>query len=80
MADHTGGNITIQVSAPLHSGKTSLIALLAKHLSDLGADVSVQRADPELQEKLSANEEELQERLKTVSIFIMEMQTGNVRK
>ena len=75
MVERTGGHITIQIAAPLHSGKTSLIALLAKHLTELGASVTLQRADPQIEEKLIATEDELRERLKSVSIHITEMQT-----
>lgn len=75
MTSRTGGRIIIQVSAPEHSGKTSLIALLYHHLQDLGARVTVQRADPQIEEKLGATAQELRERLSTVDILITEMQT-----
>ena len=69
------GHITIQVSAPEHSGKTSLVALLYHHLTALGAVVKLQRADPQLDEKLEIDDETLAERLTNVRVDIMEMQT-----
>ena len=75
MPNHSGGHIHIQVSAPEHSGKTSLMVLLYNHLSELGAKVTLQRADPQIDDKLAAPGETLRERLKTVDILITEMQT-----
>ena len=75
MDQRTGGHITIQVSAPEHSGKTSLMVLLYHHLRGLGASVVLQRADPQIEEKLELGEEILRERLKSVDIVITEMQT-----
>ena len=75
MEPRSGGHITIQVSAPEHSGKTSLMVLLYQHLNSLGASVTLQRADPQIEQKLEASEAALRERLKGVDIVIMEMQT-----
>ncbi len=75
MGPRSGGHITIQVSAPEHSGKTSLMVLLYQHLNNLGANVILQRADPQVEQKLEADEHALRERLKGVEIVIMEMQT-----
>jgi len=72
--------VTIQISAPEHSGKTSLIVLLAKHLESLGAaKVTVQHADPQLSAKLSLDESTLIDRLKTMEITLTEMQTRGAR-
>lgn len=75
MESRVGGHITIQVAAPEHSGKTSLMVLLYHHLRGLGANVVLQKADPQINEKLAASEDRLRERLKSVEIVIMEMQT-----
>ena len=75
MPPRAKGHITIEVSAPVHSGKTSLMVLLYHHLRDLGASVTLQRADPQIEEKLEAGEDVLRERLKNVDIVIREMQT-----
>lgn len=75
MPERTGGHITIQVSGPEHSGKTSLAVVVAQLLTDLGADVRLQRADPQIDEKMNADPEDVRERLKTVRVDIMEMQT-----
>ena len=45
-------DIDIQVAGPEHRGKTTLIAYLAKLLEDAGADLIVQRADDQIDEKL----------------------------
>ncbi len=75
METHGGGRIVIQVSAPEHSGKTSLMALLYHHLCGLGGEVVLQKADPQIEAKLSKSDDELKERLKTVQIVLTEMQT-----
>ena len=67
--------IRIQVSAPEHSGKTSTIVLLARYLESLGATVILQKADPQLDDKLGHDEEVLRERVKDKTILITEMQT-----
>ena len=75
MEHHVGGHITIQVSAPEHSGKTSLMVLLYHHLRELGANVILQRADPQIEKKLGLDDDALRERLKSVEVMITEMQT-----
>ena len=71
-----GDKIRIQVMAPEHSGKTSLSVLLARHLESLGAAVKLQRADPQLEEKLAKDTETLIERIRGLEITITEMQTA----
>ena len=75
MEQRIGGHITIQVSAPEHSGKTSVMVLLYHHLRGLGANVTLQRADPQIEEKLDLGEDALRERLKSIDVVITEMQT-----
>ena len=65
---------TIEVSGKEHSGKTSVIAAVAKQLESLGVKVILQRIDPQLDEKLTLNEHVL-DRLKNTTVFIREMQT-----
>ncbi len=67
-------DVTIEVSGKEHTGKTSVIAALAKHLESLGVKVILQRIDPQLDEKLTLNEHVL-DRLKNTTVFIREMQT-----
>jgi hypothetical protein len=67
-------DVTIEVSGKEHSGKTSVIAAVAKHLESLGVKVILQRIDPQLDEKLTLNEHVL-DRLKNTTVFIREMQT-----
>ena len=75
MEHRAGGHIVIQVAAPEHSGKTSLMVLLYHHLQELGANVILQRADPQIERKLQLGDDSLRERLKTVEVVITEMQT-----
>ena len=67
-------DVTIEVSGKEHTGKTSVIAALAKHLESLGVKVILQRIDPQLDENLTLNEHVL-DRLKNTTVFIREMQT-----
>ena len=67
-------DVTIEVSGAEHTGKTSVIAAVAKHLESLGVKVILQRIDPQLDEKLTLNEHVL-ERLKHTTVFIREMET-----
>ena len=67
--------IHIQISAPEHSGKTTLVALLHYFLKDLGANVKTQKADPQINDKLDCISDDLENRLKGVEILITEMQT-----
>ena len=69
------GDIEVVVNGKEHSGKTSLIALIAKALEAYGLDVTLQRIDPQLDEKLE-NPEESAERLKGQKIFIREYRTS----
>ena len=71
--------IQIQVSGPTKSGKTTVIALITKALQDLGAEVQVQRCDPEIDEKLQKTTIELQPRLQGVQVYITELQTARVK-
>ncbi len=67
--------IRVQVSGPPHSGKTSLIAVCAQILRSLGAKVTVQRADPQIDEKFE-NLEDSKQRIKEADeIIFTEMQT-----
>ncbi|MBV9510198.1 MAG: hypothetical protein JO303_07965 [Caulobacteraceae bacterium] len=68
-------DVTIEVSGKEHTGKTSVIAAISTHLESLGVKVVLQRIDPQLDEKL-AMDEKVQERLKTATVFIREMQTA----
>ena len=67
--------IRIEVSAPEHSGKTSLRVLLARHLEELGAKVILQ-TDDQLAEKLAKSDEALRARIQGVEIVLTEMRTS----
>jgi molybdopterin-guanine dinucleotide biosynthesis protein len=68
-------DVTIEVSGKEHTGKTSVIAAIAKHLESLGVKVILQRIDPQLDDKLALDERTL-ERLKSTTVFVREMQTS----
>jgi molybdopterin-guanine dinucleotide biosynthesis protein len=67
-------DVVIQVSGKEHTGKTSVIAAIGKRLEELGVTVTLQRIDPQLDEKLTMNDRVL-ERLKNTTVFIQEMRT-----
>jgi thymidylate kinase len=69
------GDIEVVVNGKEHSGKTSLIAIIAKALEEHGLDVTLQRIDPQLDQKLE-NPEDAIKRLKNQKIFIREYQTS----
>ena len=68
-------DVTIEVSGKEHTGKTSVIAAIAKQLESLGVNVILQRIDPQLDAKLALDDKVL-ERLKNTTVFIREMQTS----
>ena len=68
-------DIEVEVSGQEHQGKTTLVAYLDKILSDAGAELIVQRADPQIDEKLQLTEEELAHKLAGKKIFLREIQT-----
>ncbi|MDR3506634.1 MAG: hypothetical protein P4L64_01925 [Caulobacteraceae bacterium] len=68
-------DIEIEVSGKEHHGKTTLVAYLAKLLEDAGVDLIVQRADPQIDEKLNLSLENLKEKLSGKKVFIREIQT-----
>jgi CO dehydrogenase nickel-insertion accessory protein CooC1 len=67
--------VTIEVSGKEHTGKTSIIAAISTYLESLGAEVTLQRADPQLDQKLTMDASVL-ERVKNTKVFIREMQTA----
>jgi CO dehydrogenase nickel-insertion accessory protein CooC1 len=69
-------DIEIEVSGKEHQGKTTLIAYLAKILSESGAELVIQRADPQIDEKLNLSVEALKEKLTGKKIFLREIQTA----
>jgi molybdopterin-guanine dinucleotide biosynthesis protein len=68
-------DVTIEVSGKEHSGKTSIIAALAAQLEALGATVILQRVDPQLDDKLTLNDQ-VRERVRNTTVFIREMNTA----
>jgi CO dehydrogenase nickel-insertion accessory protein CooC1 len=68
-------DIEVEVSGKEHHGKTTLVAYLVKLLKDAGAEVIVQRADPQIDQKLALTEDELRARVAGKTIFIREFET-----
>ncbi len=67
-------DIDVQVSGPEHHGKTTLVAYLSKLLVEAGADLIVQRADNQLDDKLALSTDELREKIAGKKIFLREIQ------
>jgi hypothetical protein len=67
-------DIEIQVAGPEHRGKTTLIAYLSKLLTEAGADLIVQRADSQIEEKFALSVDELRDRIGGKKIFLREVQ------
>jgi predicted AAA+ superfamily ATPase len=67
-------DIDIQISGPEHRGKTTLVAYLTRVLTEAGADLIVQRADNQLDDKLALTPEQLREKIAGTKIFLREIQ------
>lgn len=67
--------LKVHVSGPEHTGKTSLIAVIAKALEDHGVTVVLQRADGQLDKKLENIEQSI-ERVNGATVFLSETQTA----
>jgi hypothetical protein len=67
--------VTIEVSGREHTGKTSIIAAISTYLESLGAEVTLQRIDPQLDDKLQMSPAVL-ERVKNTKVFVREMRTA----
>jgi len=72
--------VQIQISGPVGSRKTRMAVLIQRYLESLGASVNLQKADPELDEKLEMTDEALAEKLTGVEVFITEMQTARSKE
>lgn len=68
-------DIEVEVSGKEHQGKTTLVAYLTKVLEEAGAELIVQRADPQIDEKLNLSVDQLREKLAGKKIFLREIQT-----
>ncbi len=68
-------DIEVEVSGKEHKGKTTLVAYLVKILTEAGADLIVQRADPQIDEKLGLTADELREKLAGKKIFLRETES-----
>lgn len=69
-------DIEVEVSGKEHQGKTTLVAYLTKVLTDAGAELIVQRADPQIDQKLALSVDQLREKLAGKKIFLREIQTA----
>lgn len=67
-------DIEVEVSGTEHQGKTTLVAYLSKILGEAGAEVIVQRADPQIDEKLALDPKSLRQKLLGKKIFIREVE------
>jgi CO dehydrogenase nickel-insertion accessory protein CooC1 len=67
-------DIEVEISGKEHQGKTTLVAYLTKLLTDAGAELIVQRADPQIDEKLGLSLDKLREKVVGKKIFIREVQ------
>ena len=68
-------DIEIEVSGREHQGKTNLVAYLSKVLTDAGIELIVQRADPQIDEKLRLSLDDLKSKLAGKKVFLREVQT-----
>ncbi len=68
-------DIEVEVSGREHQGKTNLVAYLSKILTDAGVQLIVQRADPQIDEKLGLSLDDLRPKLAGKKIFLREVQT-----
>ncbi len=68
-------DIEVEVSGREHQGKTNLVAYLSKILTDAGVQLIVQRADPQIDEKLGLSLDDLKAKLAGKKIFLREVQT-----
>jgi predicted AAA+ superfamily ATPase len=66
-------DIEVEISGPEHHGKTTLVAYLTKILTEAGAELIVQRADHQIEEKLALTLEELREKIAGRTIFLREV-------
>ena len=68
-------DIEIEVSGREHQGKTTLVAYLSKLLSEAGLELIVQRADPQIDDKLALSLDEMKAKLAGKRVFLREVQT-----
>ncbi|QUD90474.1 hypothetical protein [Phenylobacterium montanum] len=68
-------DIEVEVSGREHKGKTTLVAYLTKVLTEAGAELIVQRADPQIDEKLALDVVALREKLAGKKIFLRETES-----
>jgi len=68
-------DIEVEVSGKEHMGKTTLVAYLTKILTEAGAELIVQRADPQIDEKLALTVDMLREKLTGKKIFLRETES-----
>lgn len=66
--------IVVQFTGPEHSGKTSLMVVLAAFLKEQGVDVRLQMADPQIADKL-AQPQSCLERLQDATVVMREYKT-----
>ena len=66
-------DIEVDVSGSDQHDRTSFIAFLSKLLAPTDERVIIQHADPEIDEKLAMNAEDLRQRLSGKTIFVREI-------
>ena len=67
----TGPNLFVGSNG---QGKTNLVALLSKVLTEAGIELIVQRADPQIDDKLSLTVDQLKAKLAGKKVFLREVQ------
>ena len=67
-------DIEIEISGKEHQGKTNLVALLSKVLTEAGIELIVQRADPQIDDKLNLTVDQLKAKLAGKKVFLREVQ------
>ena len=72
-------DIEIEVSGREHQGKTTLVAYLTRLLTEAGAELILQRADPQLDDKLALTDEAVKAKLAGKTIFLREMQSAGAQ-
>lgn len=69
--------INIIIEGPEHSGKSNLIAIIGKHLRELGMDVHIQSEHTHNSEVMHQTANQLAEELRETPIMITGLRTFN---
>jgi hypothetical protein len=67
-------DIEVEISGKEHQGKTNLVAYLSKVLAEAGVELIIQRADSQIDDKLSLTTDQLKAKLAGKKVFLREVQ------